>query len=61
MFFWKLKEKQLIVKLCDPWGPSLGICEVIKQNESEVGSDMLLVSSYFYTSKYVPIQFETRH
>ncbi len=26
---------------------SIKICEVIKQNESEVGSDMLLVSVYF--------------
>ena len=26
------------------------LCDVMKQNESEVGSDMLLVSDYFYTS-----------
>ncbi len=26
------------------------ICNLIKQNESEVGSNMLLVSNYFYTS-----------
>ena len=31
--------------------PNRSICEVIKQNESEVGSDMLLVSDYFILRK----------
>ncbi len=28
----------------------ISICDVMKQTESEVGNDMLLVSNYFYTS-----------
>ena len=37
-----------------------GKCVVIKQNESEVGNDMLLVSDNLYTSN-MSIDFETRH
>ena len=37
------------------------ICGVFKQNESEVGSDMLLVSDDFYTSNIMSVGFETRH
>ena len=37
------------------------IFDVIDQNESEVGNDMLLVSDYFYASKRMSIEFETRH
>ncbi len=36
-------------------------CVKIKQNESEVGSEMLLVSDSFYTLHIMPIEFETRH
>ena len=28
----------------------LALCDVIQQMESEIGSDMLLVTDYFYTS-----------
>ncbi len=36
-------------------------CVVTKRNESEVGSDMLLVSYYFCSSNIMSIQLETRH
>ena len=47
LFYFRLfeSEKKLLI-----------ICAVIKQNESEVvqvGSDMLLVSDYFYTANIV--------
>ncbi len=34
---------------------------MIKQNESEVGSDMLLVSRLFLHFNQMPIEFETRY
>ena len=33
----------------------------IKQNESKVSNDTLLVSDYFYTLNTMQIDFETRH
>ena len=37
------------------------ICDAIKQNESEVGSDMLLFSDYFHTANIPQKNLETRH
>ena len=36
-------------------------CDMIKQNESEVYSDMLLVSDYIKPWNIISIEFETRH
>ena len=40
-----------------------GVLEVImiKQCESEIGSDMLLVSESFHTSNIMSIEFESRN
>ncbi len=33
-------------------------CVVLKQNESEIGSDMLLVSKFYFVSIYVNANFK---
>ena len=41
--------------------PIMLLCEVIKLNESEVSSDMLLVSEVLFPSDYINVNVKTRH